>query len=87
MPAPTEEIPTPVAETRQYGDPAEVARGDGWAASTDRLESWLLDATHPRQNTRRGAHGFQVEEAKRLAAVLRQAWADGTLTVADLEAR
>lgn len=69
-----------VAEDRTYGD-----GGDGPSWTTDRLESFVLDATNPRQDTRRGCPGFQIEEAKKVAAALRAAFADGTLTVADLE--
>lgn len=77
---PPEEIPPPKAEVRQYGDPADP---DMWAARCDRLESFLLDASNPRRNMQRGAHGFDVEAAKALTAVLRQAYADGALTAED----
>ena len=68
------------ADERAYGEPAD----DMWSGTTDRLESFVLDITHPNQNTHRGAHGFQVDEAKAVTARLRAAIADGTLTADDL---
>lgn len=63
----------PVARERRYEEFGEL----------DRLEGFLLDATNPRQDTNRGAHGFQIEEARDLAELVRTAVADGTLTVDD----
>ena len=71
-----------VAEERQYGDPD----GDDFAASTDRLESFILDITHPRSDTRRGANGFMVLDAKKTTAWLREGFASGQLAVDDLTA-
>ena len=67
------------ADDRTYGDPA-----DGWSASTDRLESFILDISNPRIDTHRGVPGFVVDEAKVLTERLRAGFASGELTAADL---
>lgn len=68
------------ARDRTYGQPD----GDGWSGTCDSLEGFVLDITNPRQRTHEGAHGFQVEEAKRVTAWLREGFADGRLTIGDL---
>lgn len=73
----------PVANERSYGDPDEEF---GWSGRTDRLESFILDITNPHQDTRRGAPGFVIEEAKAVTARLRDGFASGELTAADLAA-
>ena len=77
--------PHPPSQKRCFGPPVAVERDYGELfGRLDRLEGWLLDATHPRQDTARGAHGFQIEEARDLAALLRSALADGSLALDDL---
>jgi hypothetical protein len=68
------------ANVRHYGDPDEDF---GFHGTTDRLESYMLDITNPQSDTRRGAPGFVIEEAKAVTARLRAAIADGTLTAED----
>lgn len=50
----------------------------------NRLEALLIDAMNPRQDTAKGAHIFQIEEAKAVAAAVRDAIADGSLNRASL---
>lgn len=70
-----------MSQARCYGPPKAEERSYG-EQRTDRLETFLLDATRPRQNPAR-AFGFQVDEARTLAGFLRAALHDGTLTLDD----
>jgi len=76
--------PHPPSQERCFGPPLATVRTYGDFGATDKLESFLLDATHPRQDMQQGAHGFQVNEARTLARWLRTAIADGSLTAEDL---
>ncbi len=74
--------PHPPSQERCFGPPDATERDDG-ETTTVRLASFLLDATNPRQDVAARAHGFQIDEAKRLAGWLRSATANDTLTADD----
>jgi len=74
--------PHPPSQERCFGPPEANERAYG-ETTLDRLESFLLDATNPRQDVATRAHGFQIDQAKTLARWLRTATADGSLTAAD----
>lgn len=67
------DVPPPQATARTFGE-----------YSLDPLEAFLLDVTHPDQDTARGAWAFQILEAQEMARQVRSAVSEGRLDLAVL---